>query len=106
MASNIKFKRSSVAGKVPTSGQLPVGELAINTSDGIVYTQKDDGSIVPIAGAGSSVRNFIFVSKDGDDNNDGKSKPFRTIKKAAQAASFRSFTLPGGRYIDAGNHNG
>jgi len=71
MASNIKFKRSSVAGKVPTSGQLPVGELAINTADGIVYTQKDDGSIVPIAGAGSSVRNFIFVSKDGDDNNDG-----------------------------------
>jgi len=71
MASNIKFKRSSVAGKIPTTGQLPVGELAINTADGIVYTQKDDGSIVPVAGAGSSVRNFIFVSKDGDDNNDG-----------------------------------
>ena len=71
MASNIKFKRSSVPGKVPTSGQLPVGELAINTADGIVYTQKDDGSVVPIAGAGSSVTNVIYVTKDGDDTNDG-----------------------------------
>jgi len=71
MASNIKFKRSSVAGKVPTAGQLPVGELAINTADGIVYTQKDDGSIVPIAGAGSSVTNVIYVTKDGNDTNDG-----------------------------------
>jgi len=71
MASNIKFKRSSVAGKVPTAGQLPVGELAINTSDGIVYTQTDAGLVVPIAGSGSSVTNFIFVSKDGNDNNNG-----------------------------------
>ena len=71
MASNIKFKRSSVAGKKPTAGQLPVGELAINTADGIVYTQRDDGSVVPVAGAGSSVTNVIFVSTDGDDNNDG-----------------------------------
>ena len=71
MASNIKFKRSSVAGKKPTAGQLPVGELAINTADGIVYTQRDDGSVVPVAGAGSSVTNVIFVSKDGNDSNDG-----------------------------------
>lgn len=71
MASNIKFKRSSVAGKVPTAGQLPVGELAINTADGIVYTQRDDGSVVPIAGAGSSVSNIIYVTKDGSDTNDG-----------------------------------
>ena len=71
MASNIRFKRSSVPGKKPNSGQLPVGELAINTSDGIVYTQKDDGSVVPIAGAGSSVSNIIYVSRDGNDSNTG-----------------------------------
>lgn len=71
MASNIKFKRSSVAGKVPTSGQLPVGELAINTADGIVFTQRDDGSVVPVAGSGSSVSNIIYVTKDGSDSNNG-----------------------------------
>jgi hypothetical protein len=47
---NIKHKRSSVASKVPTSGQLPVGELAINTADGVVYLQKDDTTIVKVGG--------------------------------------------------------
>lgn len=53
--------------------------------------------------AGLYEARYYVSSLNGDDNNDGKSLPFKTIKKAAQAASFRSFQLPGGRYIDAGN---
>jgi len=37
MATNITIKRSSVTGKVPTTGDLEYGELAINYADGIIY---------------------------------------------------------------------
>ena len=48
--------------------------------------------------------NRIYVSpENGDDTNDGKSLPVRTIQRAAQLASFESFVLPGSRYADAGN---
>ena len=33
----IKFKRSSVTGKIPTTGNLTFGELALNYADGILY---------------------------------------------------------------------
>jgi len=44
MAQTIKLKRSSTAGKVPTTSNLALGELAINTSDGKIFFEKNDGS--------------------------------------------------------------
>ena len=44
MAQTVKLKRSSTAGKIPTTSNLALGELAINTSDGKVYFEKNDGS--------------------------------------------------------------
>ncbi len=41
----IKMKRSSVAGKAPTTTDLELGELAINTTDGKVYTKKSVGGV-------------------------------------------------------------
>lgn len=54
MANVIKIKRSAVSGKVPTTAQLELGELAVNTYDGKLYTKKDDGtaSVVEIGAAG------------------------------------------------------
>tara|TARA_R110001592_G_scaffold52138_10_gene159769 strand:- start:735 stop:1028 length:294 start_codon:yes stop_codon:yes gene_type:complete len=40
MAQTIKLKRSSTAGTVPTTAQLALGELAINTTDGDIYIKK------------------------------------------------------------------
>lgn len=50
----LKFKRSAVPAKVPSIADLDLGELAINTYDGKVYTKKDDGtqSIVQVGGGG------------------------------------------------------
>jgi hypothetical protein len=50
----LKFKRSAVPAKVPSIGDLSLGELAINTFDGKMYTKKNNGteSIVEIGGAG------------------------------------------------------
>jgi hypothetical protein len=52
MANTIKIKRSAVASKVPTTTDLELGELALNTFDGKLYTKKDNGtaSIVELSG--------------------------------------------------------
>lgn len=50
----VKMKRSSVAGKVPTTAQLELGELAVNTYDGRLFLKKDDGTeaIVELVNSG------------------------------------------------------
>lgn len=57
MANTIKIRRSAVASAVPTTGQLALGELAINTFDGKLFLKKDNGSesIVEIGAGGGSV---------------------------------------------------
>lgn len=39
-APKVQIRRSSVPGKIPTTEQLDLGELAINTFDGFVYLKK------------------------------------------------------------------
>ena len=48
MAQTIKLKRSSVAGNVPESSNLSLGEIAVNTTDGAVYIKKGNNDIVTI----------------------------------------------------------
>ena len=57
MANTIQLKRSSIASKVPTTTQLSLGELALNTYDGRLYTKIDDGtaSIVELSGGATGV---------------------------------------------------
>ena len=40
MAQTILIKRSNTSGAVPTTSQLSVGELALNTRDGKIYMRK------------------------------------------------------------------
>lgn len=56
MANVIKIKQSSVAAKVPTTGDLVLGELALNTYDGKLYAKKDNGtaSVVQIGGSAAT----------------------------------------------------
>ena len=52
----IRIRRSAVSGSVPTTAQLALGELAINTADGKIFLKKDDGSesIVEIGASGGT----------------------------------------------------
>ena len=49
MAVIIKPKRSEVGSAVPTTSDLVVGEMAVNTSDKIIYLRNSSDVIVPIA---------------------------------------------------------
>jgi hypothetical protein len=64
MANTIKIKRSAVAGKAPTTSDLALGELALNTYDGKLYTKKDNGtaSIVELSGGGGGGQTYTFSS--------------------------------------------
>lgn len=48
MANRFKLKRSSVASKVPLAADLELGELALNTADGRLFTKNGDNSIVDL----------------------------------------------------------
>lgn len=67
MANTVKLKRSAVAGKVPTTSDLELGELAVNTYDGKLYTKKDNGtaSVVEIGAGGGSQNVFSTIAVSG-----------------------------------------
>lgn len=44
MPSKIQHRRSAVPGKVPTTAQVDLGELAINTRDGKLFLKRDNGN--------------------------------------------------------------
>ncbi len=62
-----------------------------------------DGTLGFATGTGLYENRYYVSSVNGDDANDGKTLPVKTIKRASQLASFDSFIIPGQRYLDAGN---
>jgi len=52
--SNIKLRRSATQGSIPTTANLDLGELAINTYDGKLYVKKSFGGIDRVTQVGSS----------------------------------------------------
>lgn len=90
MATNIKLKRSSVAGKKPTVSDLALGELGLNTFDGKLFVKIDRSGAESIVGIGAEEPgNQYFVTKNGVDTNDGKSigNAFATVKAALAVAT-------------------
>ena len=67
MANIVKIKRSAVQGKVPVIADLQLGELALNTFDGKLFTKKDNGtvSIIEIGSSDPVVVNDISSQFDG-----------------------------------------
>ena len=48
MANTLLVKRSTVAGRVPTTAQLVAGELAVNVTDGKLYLKKSTSGVESI----------------------------------------------------------
>ena len=96
MATPIRIKRSAVAGKKPTDGQLQLGELAVNFYDGKIFLKQDTagvgvGTRIVEVGAGSTtfVGKTLFVTENGNDDNTGldDNNAKATIKSAVALAS-------------------
>ena len=96
MATPIRIKRSAVAGKKPTEGQVQLGELAVNFYDGKIFLKQDTGGVgvgtrIVEVGAGSTtfVGKTLFVTENGNDDNTGldDNNAKATIKSAVALAS-------------------
>ena len=71
----IRIKRSAVQGKKPTVNDLPLGELGLNTYDAELYARRERIGIatdIVRLGAGATVTNILYVTKDGSDTNTGR----------------------------------
>ena len=70
--STIKLRRSGVAGKIPTTAQLDLGEIALNTYDGRLYVKKEVSgvqSIVSFSGSPASESTVYLFTATGDGIN-------------------------------------
>lgn len=54
-------KKSTVAGKVPLSSDLDIGELAVNTADKKLYTKHNDNNVVTLG-------TYIAISATAPEN--------------------------------------
>ena len=54
MSQNIKLRRSSVPGRIPTIDQLQLGEIALNTYDGRLFLKQDINGTETIIAVGES----------------------------------------------------
>jgi hypothetical protein len=93
MSGTIKLRRSAVPSRVPTTAQLDLGEVAINTHDGIMYFKKDDtasggGESIVEVGRPDAAANVFYVKEDADDTLDGTtiSTAFATLDAAVLVA--------------------
>lgn len=104
MASNnsILIKRSAVPGKIPTIDKLDLGELALNTHDGRLFTKR---SYVDQLGTPQEaiieftnrvpIGNALYVAATGSDTNNGETweGAFATIERAVGTAASRGGAL-------------
>ncbi len=100
MAQILKFRRSALPGKIPSTSSIDYGEIALNTHDGTAYMKISGSYGEEVVAIGSnkigSLEKIYYVTEQGRDTNDGKTlgTAFRTIKAATQAvsASIASYT--------------
>ncbi|MBP47124.1 MAG: hypothetical protein CMH53_04225 [Myxococcales bacterium] len=69
MANTVKLKRSAVAGKVPSTGDLALGELALNTFDGKAYIKKSANGTDEVIEIGSASTPMVLTTKRVIDEN-------------------------------------
>ena len=61
--SNIKLRRSATFGAIPTTSNLDLGELALNTYDGKLYMKTTESSLDSIVQVGSATDSYHKIRK-------------------------------------------
>jgi hypothetical protein len=97
MSQKVKVKRSSVPSKVPTTLDVDLGEIAINTYDGRMFIKKDTGveSIVEIGGATGGIPDHnTLTGRDAANAHPSSSIDY----SAGLVGPVSGFTAEGGFY--------
>jgi len=103
---NIRIKRSAVPGKRPTTSDLSLGELGLNTYDAELFARRERTGIstdIVRLGAGATVTNILYVTQDGSDTNTGKKlgDAKRTIGAAlTESAAGTVIKVSAGSYVE------
>jgi hypothetical protein len=108
MTSKLLSKRSAVPGKVPTTAQIDLGELAINTRDGKLFLKRDNGNgtftivelgtVRSVAGkTGEVILTAADVGLGQVNNTADRDKPVSTAMQTALEAK-----VSGSRRIETG----
>ena len=71
MSTTIKLRRSAVAGRIPTTAQLALGELAINTADGKIYIKQQSGGLESIVEFSADPNDLLALIKTVDGAGSG-----------------------------------
>jgi len=92
MATVIQFKRSATQNSIPGTGDLALGELAVNTYHGRFYTEKNDGTaaVVEIGSNPSSLQindAITFPTSDGTSGQVLQTNGSGTLSFADQPSS-------------------
>lgn len=112
MATVIQFKRSSTQNDTPTTSDLVLGELAVNTYHGRFYTEKNDGS-ASIVEVGSNPATFqindayTFPTSDGSNGQVLKTNGSGTLSfgsaTSGGAITVFKFTVTSNTTVFTGN---
>ena len=105
MTTVFKPKRSEVAASVPTTGQLEVGEIALNITDGKFYTKTSSNIVKEVGGAGAvtlqgvtnvgAITTNDIVLNGADLVFEGQiENAFETILTVDEPTGDRTITLP------------
>jgi hypothetical protein len=105
MATVFKPKRSEVAASVPTTGQLEVGEIALNITDGKFYTKTSSNIVKEVGGAGAvtlqgvtnvgaTTTNDIILNGSNLVFEGAVENAFETSLTVAEPTGDRTITLP------------
>jgi len=65
---NIKLRRSATAGAIPTTSNLDLGELALNTNDGKLYMKTTEGSLDSVIQVGSATDTYFKIRRTVNQN--------------------------------------
>ena len=105
MSTVIKLKRSETPSQIPSAGSLEAGELAMNVTDGKLFTKTSGGTVKEVGGAGSvtlqDVTNANAVTTNDITLNGGDlifegvlENAFETTLTVAEPTGDRTITLP------------
>jgi hypothetical protein len=97
MANTILLKQSNLANAKPSTATIELGELALNTADGKAYMKVDNGITEQIRLVNDiPITNTLFVSKSGNDANDGTTwtNSLATLEQALALATARKLADP------------